>query len=480
MGQNKINNTANEHTFRMYLTFWVGQLFSLLGSQVVGFIASIWITLVYADEIYLSISMFLNYLPLVVLAPIAGVYADRWNKKKMMATADFLQALLTSILIVIFASGFVNIWVFFTIMTLRGVCQAFHQPVVSAVTPIMVPEEKLSRINGMAFLFRGAINIISPIIGAALLATGLTIGQLLWIDVITFLIAVTLLLSINIPKVTASAEEEKKEKEKKKEENSRRKSFKKEFKEGIKIIKNIDGMMSMMLLSLFLNFLIAPFEVLQTFFILINHSGSEFDLAVVSSSFGLGFIIGAIITSIKKEWKHKIAFTFGGLIGVFLCLGMMALAPLGMFWVMALGGVIAAIMLPIINTIIITIMQKVIPPDKLGRVNSIDSAISMGITPIGYILAGPIAKLIGVGNLFLACSILGILVSTIALMFSNLGLYRNGNSKPEHAGKPEISENLATNSDKFDEENIHLISELNFEEEEVNGALKKDDNIHSN
>jgi MFS family permease len=76
--------------------------------------------------------------------------------------------------------------------------------------------------------------------------------------------------------------------------------------------------------------------------------------------------------------------------------------------------------LPIINTIFQTIIQTVVPPDKIGRVLSINSTLCMLMTPIGIILSGPFSVIFGITNLFLVCGIIGILITITTYLFSNI------------------------------------------------------------
>ena len=172
---------ADQRTFRDYLYFWAGQLVSLFGSSVSQFVIIWWITLETQSALYLSLSSFLGFVPTVILSPFAGVLADRWSRKALIAVTDLLQALATVILIVMFWLGNVSLWQVLAILTFRGVMQAFHYPASSAITPLMVPKEKLSRMNGLNYLLNGAVTMIGPIAAAILLEVW-EIHQILWID----------------------------------------------------------------------------------------------------------------------------------------------------------------------------------------------------------------------------------------------------------------------------------------------------------
>jgi len=93
---------ADKRTLAGYLFFWSGQQVSLLGSSIAQFAIIWWVTLDTGSALYLSIASFVGFVPMVVLGPVAGVLADRWNRKLIIGVADFLQALATVVLICLF------------------------------------------------------------------------------------------------------------------------------------------------------------------------------------------------------------------------------------------------------------------------------------------------------------------------------------------------------------------------------------------
>lgn len=104
------SESANSQTFRRYLLFWSGQLISLFGSSVSSFVIIWWITLETGSALYLSLASLLGFAPIIALGPVAGVLADRWNRKTLVAVVDFLQATTTLVLIFLFWSGTNGIW----------------------------------------------------------------------------------------------------------------------------------------------------------------------------------------------------------------------------------------------------------------------------------------------------------------------------------------------------------------------------------
>jgi DHA3 family macrolide efflux protein-like MFS transporter len=401
---------ADQSTFKSYLFFWSGQLVSLMGSLIVQFAITWWITIITGSALYLSIGTFLYFLPMVFLTPIAGVLADRWNRKKLIATVDSLQSLVTIWIIVLFCLGIANPLVVILINSLRGVCQAFHMPAVSAVVPTMVPKDKLSRLNGVSYLFTSLIQLIGPVIGAVLIVF-YPLQLILWVDVITFTIAIIPLLLIKIPSVRNLPEIR---------EKSKTTSFKRDFKEGIMTIRIIPGLLLMLFLDMVLNFLVAPVNVLLPLYIKDIHLGTALDLAFISMFLNGGMILGGVITTLKKNWKHKNTIYFIGLMLLMGLLSVLGIVPTGAFIALWVGVGMVGLILPIINTIYMTIIQTTVPPDKMGRVSSVIQSFSNAMFPIGTIIAGPLAEALGIRSVFIYGSIIGVLIVFLTWRFTKL------------------------------------------------------------
>ncbi|MBY9020173.1 MAG: MFS transporter, partial [Candidatus Lokiarchaeota archaeon] len=394
-------------SFRHYIYFMAGQQFSLLGSGIIGFVITWWITIETQSVFYLSLATFLIFLPQVIVTPFAGVLSDRLNRKTIILTVDFLQAVLTFGLFLIFITGYTPIWMILIIHTFRNVLFAFQVPTVYAILPSMVPKEKISRINGAGFLFSGLIFMIGPVLSALLLEL-FPITYIFLIDAVTFLIAAVPLLLITIPFHP---------KEKEEKENA---SFVREFKEGFLVVKAIPGLLSMIIFAMIFNFIFRPFGVLWPYFINVIHDGSAFHLAFLFGSMQVGNVIGSLITSIKKEWKNKIKINLFGEMIFFTFYVVIILAPYQNFYLMMIGGFLGAIIFPITVATYLTILQTVVPSDKIGRVMSIDHTISMAISPIGALLVGPLAGVMGVVNLLLISALIGIVNPLVIWFFTKI------------------------------------------------------------
>jgi DHA3 family macrolide efflux protein-like MFS transporter len=395
---------ANSTTFRNYLLFFAGQQVSLMGSSVVQFVVIWWITLETQSAAYLSIAALAGLAPMVVLMPLAGVLVDRWSRKLVIFVFDFLQALTTVVLILLFWSGHISVWLVLLMIALRGVCQAFHSPAVSAIIPLMVPEDKLSRVNGLNYLLHGAVTMVGPIAGALLLAFA-KIEQILWVDPVTFVVALVPLLLIGIPSVRS------------KEEKS---SLSRDFVDGISFIKKAKGFIPLTTLATALNFLLAPLSTLLPYYVKFDHLGGVEALAFVMAFLQGGMLAGGLMMSVIKGFKRKIATSVFFVYVVFLGYALVALTPTGQFWFMALGGLVIGFAVAPANVLISVIFQTVVPMKMQGRVNSVLGSLGSAAMPVGMLLSGAVAGFMGTANLFLACAVSGILILTFSWLFTEV------------------------------------------------------------
>jgi DHA3 family macrolide efflux protein-like MFS transporter len=367
--------------------------------MVVVFVITFWIAAVYGDPVISAFAFFLHILIMTIIMPIAGVITDRINRKNLILLVDSLQAFATFVLILLFQFGMANIWILFIFISIRAFFQAFHVPAVNAIVPLMVPKEKLSRVNGISYLFTGVVQFLSPFIAAALLLV-FSVYMIFWIDIITFFIALIPLIMIaipSIPKVNHSKEAAEKS------------SFIKEFKLGLKTVKIIPGLIIVIVLSMLLNFLITPAQSLLALFIIDTHNGSSGHIALLQMIFTGGIISGAIFTSIKKKWNNKIRVIFITIAVAMTGYLILSLAPSGSYLILGIGGIVLGFNLPIANSLYLTFLQSSVPADKQGRVTSITHTLVSAISPIGTLISGPFALLLGIPMLFFFSALIGIL-----------------------------------------------------------------------
>jgi DHA3 family macrolide efflux protein-like MFS transporter len=395
---------ADQKTFKNYLAFFSGQQISLLGSSMAQFVIIWWITIETKSALYLAVASFVGFAPMIILTPFAGVLVDRWNRKAIIGTVDCLQALTTIALIFLFRSGNISVLYVLVFLAVRSAYQAFNVPAVYAIIPLMVPQDKLSRVNGLNYLLSGTMMLMGPVVAATLLVFA-KIGEILWVDPATFLVALAALLLIKIPEV-----KEKKEKA----------PFKEEFLEGLAFIKNLRGFVPLVLVATVLNFLLVPLDTLLSYFVIFDHFGGAEGLALIMACMQGGTLAGGVLMSVIKGFKRKMFTATAFIYLIFVGYALVAVTPTGAFWFMALGALLLGFGVAPANVSILTIIQSVVSVKMQGRVNSVMITLASAATPLGMVLAGAIVEFTGTVMLFLGCVVAGVFTLTISWFFTDV------------------------------------------------------------
>ena len=179
--------------------FIMSQSISLFGSSLVQYAIMWYITLETQSGVMMTIYIICGFLPTFFLSPFAGVWADRYNRKRLIIISDSIIASVTLILAILFLMGYKMIWLLFAISAIRALGSAVQMPAVGAFLPQIVPEEKLMKVNGTNSSIQSFILLVSPVASGALL-TMATIEMIFFIDVVTAAAAVlTLKFFLKIP-----------------------------------------------------------------------------------------------------------------------------------------------------------------------------------------------------------------------------------------------------------------------------------------
>jgi len=394
-------NTAdnNNNTFQSgwklpFFTIWIGQAFSLLGSALVGFALIWWMTETTGSATVLATAAMFEFLPRVFVGPLAGTLVDRWNRRWVMLIADTTTALATAVLIYLVWVGNLQIWQIYLLMLVRSTAGAFHMPAMLSSTSLMVPEEQLTRVQGLNQLLQGLINIAAPVLGALLIAV-LPLHAVLAVDLGTALLAVLPLLFISIPqpKVDPSQVESKA-------------TVWVDMRTGFRYVWDWAGLRNIVLLAVFINLISLPAITLMPLLVTNEFAGGAMAIASMQSSWAVGFLVGGILLSVWGGFRRKILTANLAMFGTAIGFVMVGLAH-NLAFEMALAGIfIAGMMNVLLNGPAFALLQTVVADDMQGRVLSLVISLANAMTPIGLLLAGPVAEKTGVSALFIFASLM--------------------------------------------------------------------------
>ncbi len=220
-----LNNDLKENWLKNIILFFSSQSISLFGSSLIQYAMMWYITLKTESGLMMTLYIICGFIPTFILSPIAGVWADRYNRKMLIILSDGLIAIATLILAILFLAGFDAIWLLFVMAAIRAFGTGIQTPAVGAILPQLVPKEKLTKVNGVNGSIQAVIMFISPIVSAALLGLA-SIEVIFFIDVITAALAIFTLLAF----LKIDVHEKAKEKQ--------TTSYFSDFKQGLQYVNN--------------------------------------------------------------------------------------------------------------------------------------------------------------------------------------------------------------------------------------------------
>ncbi len=185
----------------------MGQAISILASSMTGFALSVWVFQRTSSATSLGIMTTAFTLPYLLIIPLAGVMVDRYNRKLMMMVSDLAAGFGTLAILILSATGRLEIWHFYVVNTIIGLGNAFQWPAYSAAIATMVPKEQYGRANGLMSFVEAGPGVVAPLLAGALLPF-IGLNGILFIDLATFLLAIGALVLVFVPQPKRSIDGE--------------------------------------------------------------------------------------------------------------------------------------------------------------------------------------------------------------------------------------------------------------------------------
>lgn len=360
-----------------FTIIWIGQVISLLGTAMTGFALTIWAWDLTHQATALALVGFFTFAPSLIVAPFAGALVDRWNRKFVMMLSDLAAVISTVIVLLLYATGHLQIWHLFFTGAFSGAFGAFQFPAYSAAVTTMVSKKQYGRASGMLSTAQFASQIFAPALAAIFLSV-IGIAGILAFDLFTFLVAITALLLVHVPQPAVTVEGQKS-----------RGSIWKESAYGFRYIYARKSLFALLLIFFCVN-LLAPFAfTLMSPMILARTNDNEKVLGLVQSALGIGGLVGGIALGIWGGPKRKIHGILIGLILVTLGIVLFGLGRDPVVWALAIFFTIFFV--PTINGSSQAIWQSKVAPDVQGRVFAARGMIAQIGAPISMLLAGGLA-----------------------------------------------------------------------------------------
>jgi len=396
---NDTRATTKTPTMTPFLVIFAGQAISLFGSELVQFALIWWLTKTSGGSATtLALASLVGLLPPVFLGPFAGALVDRWNRRAVMMAADGAIALATLALAALFALGVAQMWHVYVLMFVRALGSAFHWPAMQASTTLMVPEKHLSRVAGMTQAMRGIASIAMPPLGALLLAT-IPLAAILALDVGTALLAIVPLIFVHVPQPSRALDE-------------KRSSVWDDLREGFRFVWGWRGLAMLIALISLLHFLADPAFSLVPIVVTRQFGKGALELAWMQSASGIGLLAGGLLLGVWGGFRRRIVTVLLGISLMGGCMAVVGLLPATAFWVavgaMFCTGILASMVMGAFQAV----QQVIVPPEIQGRVFALARSGMDVMSPLGMVVAGPVADVMSVQRWYL---LTGFVMATMAL-----------------------------------------------------------------
>lgn len=386
-----------------FITVAIGQAISMLGSHGVQFALIWWLAEKTSSPFMLGISGLVAYLPMSLFSPLAGIAADRYNRKFISIFSDMAMGMIALIYAIILFFFDLPVWTVFIMLCVRGIGSTFQQPAIQSIIPQLVPKDQLIKTNGWMQLLNSGSFLIGPVIGAALYSI-FPISVVLLTDVVGAILASAALAIVKIPKIVKTQKEEQ--------------HFIAEIKEGLQVFREDRKLFYIVVAEALCMFFYAP---LSSFYPLMTSDYFQLSAmygSAVELSFAIGMMISSLLFSSILKIEHKIRVSFIGLFGmgvVSLMCGIIPPTYIGWFFFAASCICLGAS--GNVHTIPLTAyIQATVEPQKMGRAFSVLTLISSVTMPIGLLFSSPIAEKVGVNIWFFLSGIFMVVLTTLVVI----------------------------------------------------------------
>ena len=327
-------------------------------------------------------------IPLVVFLLLGGAIVDRFSRRTLLLISDTARAVLTGILVVMLGTGVLRFWELLVFGVLFGAFDAVFMPAISALTPEIVSEDLLPAMNAVRPLANNLMGqMIGPAVGGAIAAVSTTWA--IGVDCATFVVSSASLFAMKptpAPIRTLGT------------------SMLSEVRAGVRYMRSIRWFLSGLSVVTFMNALVfVPMSVLIPYFLLHDLHTSKILVGYTFAVMGLSGAVGALVAANLKTPKRRIrtAFTYW----MIASLSALVFAFATDWWEVLLFPLVSSPMMLLGNVIWESMMQTEIPKEMLGRATSVDWFLSLGLSPVGLIIAGLLANEWGVRTYFIVFSI---------------------------------------------------------------------------
>jgi MFS family permease len=406
-----------------FRTLWLAQFVSVFGDflalfGVISLITFRW----HGTPVQVTRVTIAYILPLAIIGPVAGVFVDHWNVKRLMIASDLIRAGL--ILMLVFVHDVTHISAIFLLMS---TVSSFFAPAQSVTMRTIVPPEGLLAANAMMAQAFYLVRLLSPAAAGALVAW-LTEKSCFYLDVASFIFSAAMISGLVILRPSRAQGEKTVE------------SLTRDFLAGNKFIFTHAGLTFVFIAMAVAMFVLSSFSPLISIYIRDTLHAGTLTFGAISAMVGVGMIVGTQLMTRLVGNRSKANVVLGGLVSLGIgaaLLGAFRNSPMAALSTFTVGLAIAFVWIPAQ-----TMSQQETPPAMVGRVSSTFMSLISVSQVFGLLLSGYLAQKLGIRSVFLACGGALALISAIGYL-----TMRGRHAAPEVSAAPANAQSTAASQE---------------------------------
>jgi len=400
----------------------IGQIISILGSALLRFALSLYVLDITGRADLFAVLFAISSVPML-LAPLGGAIADRFNRRNLMVIFDFISSIIVFIFFTMLAIGNSSVFLIGVVMVLLSFVSAMYAPTVMASIPVLVEEEKLEQANGIVNGIQALSNVAAPVLGGILYGL-IGLKVLVIVSGVFFFLSAILEMFIHIPFMQR--------------EQSRHiiPTLVNDLKEGFSYVVKQSFILKCMILAALLNLLLTPLFVVGVPIILrVTMQSSDTLYGVGMGLIDFATILGALSMGyFAKKMGINNLYIWIFITALLIVPMALSVTPLLLkigyypsYTLFVVSALLIAMIMTIISIYVITVVQKETPNENLGKVMAIIIAVSQCMAPIGQILYGVLFEAFSV-KVYVPILIISIVMVVMAIATKRILRFENGDA----------------------------------------------------
>lgn len=414
---------------RSFMALWLGQTVSFIGDYFYWLAVPIMVERLTGSALMVGLSVISTALPMLVLGPVAGVFVDRWDRRRTMLVSDLLRGLLVLVCLVVRRPE--QVWIYYLIGFLMSCVSRFFFPAQNAALPLIVPDrDDLLAANGLMQI----VQTVGLLAGPAL--AGFSIG--LWGEQVAFIvnsmgffISATTILIMSVPHTTAGPQAA----------GGQIAAVWSEMREGVAYLFGNRTLVGVLLCMSVVQLGIGAINVVWVPFMRRTFGLGPEGLGAVDAAQGAGMVLGGLMLGFVTARLSKKVLAGWGILIIGILIALMGLAPpfsvaslwpgvgaagsvaemsvgrrlLSMPLLLLLYSLLLGVVLVPAQSALITLMQLAVPDLKRGRVGSALNALTMAAALLSMAIAAAVGEVVELRLIYVVAGLITAAAGPMAL-----------------------------------------------------------------